>query len=84
MTRGRGVLTHDKGTGVLTHMMQKVLKVFSFLSIFLLCSCNQVVTQHLPIKTDVWDFDLHEAKKMIEQGDKLIADISKNEYFTRQ
>lgn len=59
----------------------------SFLFLLSLCSCNYVIGSQIePIKSEVTEFDLLEAKSIIESevGEKLIADISTKDAVTRQ
>ena len=58
--------------------------LYSFLFIFTLCSCSNVGQPLVPIRTDISYLDIQEAKKIIEPGNKLIADISIKESVTRQ
>jgi hypothetical protein len=67
------------------------MKRFTFaacvlLLIAVLCSCNYYGHQIEPVKTEVQDFDLEEAQRMLESSaaEKLIADISVKESVSRQ
>lgn len=69
-------------------MKTLTLAAISFIFLITLSSCTRIVygSQIEPIKTEVTDFNLQEAQKMIksEVGEKLIVDISTKDAVTRQ
>lgn len=50
----------------------------------ILCSCTNTGKKIKPLKSESVDFNLDEAKRMIEKGDRILADISLKETATRE
>ena len=68
-------------------MKKLFIAAISLMFIFSLCACNIAHGEPIePTKTEVVDFDLQEAKRMIESdvGEKFIAEISTKDAVTRQ
>lgn len=59
-----------------------ILIIICFTMIF--CSCTNTGKKIKPLKSESVDFNLDEAKRMIEKGDRILSDISLKETASRE